>query len=162
MSKRTPRLRPRGSAPAGIAVAAAVIAIAALAVWALQQRPAPTYSQAYVPTLESALSTVPARDVPGVDVAGLPRPPGSVRGFSQVRGRTTLVVYSEHAALPDVIAALRQALPAAGWSKEGADGTVPSESQSWVALFIHDSSVAQVSVTTAKAVTATTYIVQNA
>ena len=138
----------------------AVLAIGAAAVWYLDTPKARTYSSSDLPTLEQALSTVPASDVPGVDPPGLPRPAGAVRSFEQVRGGSTLVVYSEMAPLARVIAELRQALPAAGWTKQGSDGTVPSTPQSWVALYSRDRAVANVSVTTARGVTAATYIVQ--
>jgi hypothetical protein len=144
----------------GAALALTVVAVAVVAFVYLSQPRGQALTAAEVPTLTQALSTVPERDVAGPDPGGPPRPAGSVRGYTQVRGTTTLVVYSRHGTMAEVVADLRKSLPAAGWTREGSEGTVPGTAQSWVALFSRGRQIANVAVTTDKDVTAATYIIQ--
>jgi hypothetical protein len=145
-------------------VAAAVVAIAGGTLLVLQQSSTPTQlDNSRLPTIEQALTRVPTADVPGHEVARMPRPQGSVRGFFLETKGVVSVVYSQHQELLEVKQSLQPLLSANGWKPVGigpSPGTQPESARSWRDVYSQGASILQVSMFRNGDVTATTYVLQ--
>jgi hypothetical protein len=150
----------RGSRRAGIAVAGGVILVVILAGVLLTSSPGTSpLDQSAVGTIQRAISTVPATDVGGADVPGLPRPPGAIRAYYLRNAAITTVIYSQHGDVPSVATGVQAKLRGGAWAAVGGDPGAAS-SQAWRGVFARGNDVAQVSVVLNSRVVSTTYIVQ--
>jgi hypothetical protein len=134
-------VRSRGSAAAGIGIVAAVVI--GLGGYLLMSRSAQQPLPAATSTdIAAAMASMPASDVEGQDVAGLPRPPGSTRSFYRETGSVTTVIYDARGDSANIWALTRDSLQRAGWQLVGTDQALPVEGD--LRLLSRDQALVQV------------------
>jgi hypothetical protein len=139
-----------------------VVAVVIGGIYALQSSTPPRVSPENLSALEQAMRNVPARDYPGSDAPGLPRPAGAMRSYYLRAGTVTTVIYTKRSAIPDVRAGLEPALKEAGWRPVTAGGPTPAATLygPWSAVLSNGRQVVQLSAFQNNDVTAVTYVIQ--
>jgi len=143
-------------------VAAGVVVLVVVAMVYLAQSPPPAVESSAAPNINQALTRVPDRDVPGSDVAGLPRPRGATRSYYLDKGPVVTVIYAEHTGVAEVRRELETTLAASGWKSLAAPASPhPVSDALWQAVFVKGAETVQVEAFRTEDVTGVTYIVQN-
>lgn len=113
-------------------------------------------------TIQGALKSIPAGDVPGKDIAGVPRPSGSTRSYFLENSAVTTVIYNESTALPAVQAEILQRLLVSGWKPFDPTSPAPGSAPTrlWQDTYYRDNEVLQINMVRTGAVTSTTFVRQ--
>ena len=112
--------------------------------------------------ISGALLHVPAADVAGSDLDGVPRPAGSTRAYARTAGKIQTVIYSRKGGYDEVLKQVPADLATAGWAppQGRSPGRAPGQAKSWTNVFKRQAEVLQVSIISLGGVTSTTYILQ--